>query len=80
MSNHHVHLFTLYQYFFSFGACLGYFLSSLDWTWCAGLLGTDAQSAAMAAVLVVLSASLLVTMVVVDESATVVRHKVARWR
>ena len=34
-------------------------------------MGTDAQSAAMAAVLVVLSASLLVTMVAVDESAVV---------
>ena len=62
-------MFTLHTYFFSFGACLGYFLSSLDWTWCADLVGTDAQSAAMAAVLVVLSASLLVTMAVVDESA-----------
>ena len=38
-------------------------------------MGTDAQSAAMAAVLVVLSASLLVTMVVVDEGATVVRQR-----
>ena len=38
-------------------------------------MGTDAQSAAMAAVLVVLSASLLVTMVAVDESATVVRQR-----
>ena len=63
------------KYFFSFGACLGYFLSSLDWTWCADLMGTDAQSAAMAAVLVVLSASLLVTMAVVDENSAVARQR-----
>ena len=55
-------------HFFSFGACLGYFLSSLDWSWCADLMGINAHSAAIAAVLVVLSASLLVTMAVVDEN------------
>ena len=36
-------------------------------------MGTDAQSAAMAAVLVVLSASLMITMAVVDENGAAVR-------
>jgi hypothetical protein len=52
---------------FSFGSCLGYFLSALDWSECARFIGTESPTAAMLVVLAVFTASLVVTMVMADE-------------